>query len=242
MTGKLFLLMAYTVCVYGVQESDDPTIARWEKDIARLEKKQQTETTKNGIVFYGSSSIRLWDSIKEDMGPWPAIQRGYGGAKLPDIIHYAPRMLGPHLGKENPNRCRAVVLFVANDISGDSDTDCSTTEVAERFSKLLKWIREKDPSVPVFWIEVTPTHRRWDVWPKIENASSVIRTLINNDKHAHFIATAGAFLGNDGRPKSDLFVADQLHLNRDGYRLWSSLIKAQLYHHLGSALSQPPSR
>lgn len=212
----------------------DPGIAKWENAIKKLEQRNQTDAAVDrGIVYYGSSSIRRWENVPSDMAPWPAINRGYGGAKLPDIIHYAPRVIGPHLGQSNPKRCRAIVLFVGNDISG-KETDVSPEEVASRFCRLLNWIRQQDATVPVFWIEVTPTNSRWDVWPAIESATKRISKLIECDANAHLIATAGAFLGQDGRPRSELFVKDELHLNEDGYKQWAILIKAQLHSKLGA--------
>jgi hypothetical protein len=218
----------------GVGQQDvDIQPAPWEAEVAALEKLQETNTVHDGIVFYGSSSIRLWDSIVCDMAPWPVIKRGFGGAKLPDAIYYAPRLLGPHLGAANPDRCRAVVIFVANDISGDIDEDVSAAVVGERFGNLHAWIRKQDPDVPVFWIEVTPTGSRWDVWSKIQAATRIIRGEIDKDPNTWFIPTSGAFLGPDQKPLSDLFEPDQLHLNQSGYRIWAALIKSQLNYRLG---------
>lgn len=213
----------------------DPAIAKWEKQIVQLEQTQATEPkTKDSIVFYGSSSIRRWENLATDMAPWPTVKRGYGGAKLPDIIHYAPRMLSPHLGVDNPHRCRAVVVFVANDINGKG-SNATPAEVAKRFDRLHKWIRDQDPTVPLFWIEVTPTLKRWAVWPEIANATTRIAKITETDANAHLIATAGAYLGVDGKPRAEFFVKDQLHLNETGYQLWSALIKAQLNLKLGAA-------
>jgi hypothetical protein len=232
----LFVIAIFWLPWALIQDNDDPSIARWQNEIAALETAQKSETTRHGIVFYGSSSIRLWNSISDDMAPWPVIKRGYGGAKLPDVIYFAPRILGPHLGQQNPNRCRAVVLFVANDITGNEATDLSPGEVNDHFEKLLKWIREQDSTIPVFWIEVTPTNSRWKSWPKICEASAGIRKLINGDCAAHFIPTAGAYIGPDGKPNDQLFAGDKLHLNADGYRLWSAIIKSHLQDQLGAAI------
>lgn len=215
--------------VTGVtQQESDSTSARWETEVAALEKLQATEPIRNGIVFYGSSSIRLWNSIADDMAPWPVIKRGFGGAKLPDAIYYADRLLGPHLGADNPNRCKAVAIFVANDISGFSEDDVSAKVVGERFARLLAWIRKQDANIPVFWIEVTPTESRWKVWSKIQAATQAVLIEIDKDPNTWFIPTSGAFLGPDQRPLSNLFKADQLHLNQSGYQIWSALIKSQL--------------
>jgi hypothetical protein len=232
----IFLLIIVSLVLQ--EPTLDPGIAKWEKAIGDLEQLNQTEdVVDDGIVYYGSSSIRRWNTVAEDMAPWPAIQRGYGGAKLPDIIHYARRVIGPHVGKANPKRCKAIVLFVGNDIAG-KETDASPEEAANRFSKLLHWIRQQDATIPVFWIEVTPTNSRWKVWSKIEGATKLISKIIDSDDNAHLISTAGAFLGLDGRPRPELFVKDQLHLSVDGYKQWAVLIKAQLHSKLGAA---PPN-
>lgn len=234
---KTLILIAAFAFLAPQTPVDDPDIAKWEKDIAQLEQRDQTEQAVDaGILYYGSSSIRRWDTVAEDMAPWPAIQRGYGGAKLPDIAHYAPRVLGPHLGQNNPKRCKAIVLFVGNDISGNKEKDATPQEVGLRFARLHHWIRQQDATVPIFWIEVTPTNKRWAVWPKIQAATRQIRNVLDPDPFGYLIPTAGAYLGTDGRPRAELFAKDQLHLNEDGYKLWSALIKTQLHIRLGAAV------
>ena len=234
---SIVLQVVLQVALVGAQDTDlDPGIAKWEKDIAKLEGLNLIEPkVPQAILYYGSSSIRLWEGLPNDMAPWPAIKRGYGGAKLPDVIHYAPGIIGPHLGEKNPDRCRAVVLFVANDITG-RDNDAAPSEVADRFSRLHQWIRKQDATIPVFWIEVTPTLKRWSQWPKIAEATKRIGQVIDTDANTHLIATAGAYLGLDGRPRAELFMEDKLHLNEAGYQLWAGLIKAQLHLKLGAAV------
>ncbi len=235
LSALIFLLFVSPTTPTHAQETVvAPSYAKWEKDIAGLEERNLTDSkVDRPVLFCGSSSIRLWESLVTDMSPWPSIGRGFGGAKLPDVIHYAPRIIGPHLGATNPNRCRAVVIFVANDIAG-KDNDITPTEVADRFGRLHLWIRQQDSAIPVFWIEVTPTEKRWAVWPKIADATRQISQIIDADENTHLIATAGAFLGVDGRPRPDLFIDDMLHLSAAGYQLWAGLIKTQLHLKLGA--------
>ncbi len=194
---------------------------RWESAIRRFEELDRTETyPDNALLFVGSSSIRLWSAIKEDMAPYPVIQRGYGGAQLSDVAWYAKRIIYPH-------RFRALVMFVGNDIR-DSPHDKSPEEVAFLFEHIVGTVRAKYPETPIFFIEVTPTNSRWRAYPRLEKANRQVEALCERLPGVYFIKTADHFLGPDGKPKRELFRSDQLHLNRDGYRLWTRLIKAEL--------------
>jgi hypothetical protein len=94
-----------------------------------------TDYSEDAILFTGSSSIRLWKTLAEDMVPYPVIQRGYGGAHFRDIVFFTERILADH-------SLSMVVCFVANDISG-SPKDESPKEVLSLFKLFVKKVREK---------------------------------------------------------------------------------------------------
>jgi glycerophosphoryl diester phosphodiesterase len=197
-----------------------PEVQAWEKDIRNFEQLDKSELyPSDAILFAGSSSIRLWSAIEQDMAPYPVIQRGFGGSKLSDLAVYAERIFEPH-------PCKAIVLFIANDISG-SDQDKNPEEVAALFKILMKNIRKSHPDTPVFWIEVTPCSSRWKVWPEIQKATALIRKECQNQKNTYTIRTDFAFL-KDGKPNDELFISDKLHLNAQGYAVWKEIIKKEL--------------
>ena len=100
-----------------------PEVKSWENDIKNFEQLDNTEKYQDdAILFAGSSSIRLWTTLEKDMAPYHVIQRGYGGAKLSDFAVYARRIFDPH-------PCKAIVIFVANDITG-TEQDKTPEEVA----------------------------------------------------------------------------------------------------------------
>lgn len=201
--------------------SELPEVKAWETEIAKFENLDKTETyPSDAVIFAGSSSIRLWTTLKDDMEPYSIIQRGYGGAKLSDFTFYADRILSPH-------PCRALVIFIANDITGTSQ-DKTPEEVKKLFLNLLKTFRRSHPSTPVFWIEITPNSSRWKVWPEVTKANELIRKECENHRNTYFISTSLAFLNEKGLPKDELFRNDKLHLNSDGYKIWTGLIKEQL--------------
>ena len=57
---------------------------KWEKDIQNLEKLDNNLAhVSNSLLFVGSSSVRLWNSIKRHESN-KSIKRGYGGARYTD--------------------------------------------------------------------------------------------------------------------------------------------------------------
>jgi hypothetical protein len=207
--------------------TQSPEVKAWEPEIRKFEQLDSAHIYgTDAVLFVGSSSIRLWFDIAADMAPYPVIQRGFGGSKLSDVAVYAKRIIYPH-------PCRAVVLFVANDITG-SENDKTPEEVARLAGYVVKTVHARFPGTPVFWISTTPTASRWKVWEQIKQANVRIEKLEKRDPDFHFIATEQAFLNEKGLPREDLFLTDRLHLNRDGYALWASLIKAELNAVLGN--------
>jgi hypothetical protein len=198
-----------------------PEVIAWEDEIQEFEKLDRSESHPSDVIlFTGSSSIRLWSTLSRDMAPYPVIQRGFGGSKLSDFVVYAERIVSPH-------PCSGIVIFIANDITG-SNNDKTPAEVASLFRLALKIIRKSHPVTPVFWIEITPTPSRWKAWPQISEANDLIKNICEKQDNAHFIRTSPSFLDENGNPVDGYFVKDRLHLNSEGYKLWTSIIKKEI--------------
>jgi hypothetical protein len=196
-------------------------VKAWEPDIQKFEQLDKSEKySKDAILFAGSSSILLWSTLEKDMAPYPVIQRGYGGAKLSDFTVYAGRIFNPH-------PCRAIVIFIANDITG-GDKDKSPKEVAGLVRNVIKTIRKTHPETPVFWIGITPTESRWKVWPEIQKVNNLIKDFCEKHHNTYFIRTDYAFLNENGQPRDVLFRSDKLHLTEKGYAVWTDIIKKEL--------------
>ncbi len=213
----ILLLLASCNPLSGLDKN--PEVAKWERNVSTLESHPASESSKT-ILFTGSSSINLWETVATDMLPYQAIARGYGGAKLTDFVFYIHRIVSPH-------ECAAIVIFIANDITGDS-TDRTPEEVLSLFKQTIRQIRKSHPKTPVFWIEVTPTPARWTYWGRISEASRLINEYCNKTRNLYFISTSQMFIGIDGKPVVELFKNDNLHLNATGYKLWSDCIKSEL--------------
>jgi hypothetical protein len=193
----------------------------WEKDILKFEQQDKSEKDPaNAILFAGSSSIRLWSTLKEDVAPYPVIQRGFGGSKFSDMAVYAKRIIYPH-------QFKALVIFEANDITG-SKTDKTPAEVVKLFRNIVKTVRKKYADQPIFLFEITPTKSRWAVWPTVKQTNQMLKETCSKLHNTYFIETASAYLNKDGEPRNELFIKDMLHQNHEGYIIWGDLAKKKL--------------
>jgi hypothetical protein len=217
----LFISLVLLSCSPLRKYQDLPEVRSWDNDIRKFEQLDKSEKYQDdAVLFAGSSSIRLWNTLEKDMSPYHIIQRGYGGAKLSDFAVYADRIFSSH-------KCKAIVIFIANDITG-TEQDKTPKEVGVLCRSVLKTIRKSHPLTPVFWIAITPTVSRWKDWPEIQKVNVMIRSICENKKNTYFIKTDFAFLNENGLPKEELFRDDKLHLTDKGYAVWTEIIRKEL--------------
>ena len=220
-TSLIFSLLVIFSCNPVARYIHDGSVLQWEAEIHVLDSLNAAEIfDEETILVTGSSSVRMWDSIHVDMAPYRIIQRGYGGAKLSDYNHYAERII-------KPQRFKAIVVFVANDIAGGEE-DRTPREMFLLYRALVEQIRERNHGTPVFWIETTPTPSRWHVYPQAREANLRISEYCDRNADLYFTGTCDAFLNSEGMPDSLYFRQDMLHLNRDGYKHWARIIKKSL--------------
>jgi len=199
--------------------SEDPLV--WDQAINALETKTQgLYEPGEAVVFIGSSSIRLWSTLLDDMQPMPIIQHGFGGSKLNDIVYYAPRLV-------NVYQPRAVVVFAGtNDIVPAASKEPEA--LLATYKEFVRIVRADQPSLPIFYIGITPSPQRWSVWPLAQSTNQLIERWSDSDLNLHFIDTSGALMGSNGEPNPDHYVFDGLHLSTSGYQVWRDIIRAHM--------------
>lgn len=215
----MLVLFLMNSCISTEQFKKNST--KWEKDIAAFEALDRSEKyPENAVLFMGSSSIRLWSTLQEQMKPYSVIQRGFGGSNMADLSMYTKRIVYPH-------QFQAVVIFVANEITV-SPNDRNARETGALYKEVVHSIREKYQKQPIFLIEVTPSRKRWEKWDQIKETNSELKRICTKEKNMYFIETANFYLNEKGLPREELFRDDKLHLNDAGYKIWGDIIKKKL--------------
>jgi lysophospholipase L1-like esterase len=176
------------------------------------------------VVFVGSSSIRFWSSLAEDMAPLPVLNRGFGGSQMHHVAHAAPRIVIPYAP-------RAVVVYAGDNDLG-SGTGRGPEDVVRDFLHLVEIIREADPATPIYFLAIKPSVLRFDRLSLFQSANAVIAELGAADPRLTYVDIATPMLDADGKPREDLFLFDGLHLSDEGYALWTSILRPILLRDL----------
>lgn len=194
---------------------------KWNQDVAKLAQSNATDAGSEHVLFLGSSSFRLWDSIQIDLAPLQVVRRAYGGARYRDLaIHTSELIRGL--------RFKKAVVFIANDITGSAQEDIDPQTVS-KLARLVVWqLRQEQPEVEIHLLAVTPTPLRYKHWPRIQVTNAMLRKIAESTPGVHYIPTAYAFLDRDGTPRPELFKEDRLHLNEVGYQIWSKIVSGAL--------------
>lgn len=188
---------------------------RWQKDILAFGKKDAEKAPpEHPIVFTGSSSIVKWKSLAEDFPELPVVNRGFGGSELFDSFNYA------HLTviKYQP---RLVVMYAG---SNDINAGKTPQRVLEDFKAFVAKVHAALPECRISYISNAPNPKRWSMVGQMKEASRLIEEFTKTDKRLQFINVYPHMLGPDGMPKPDIFVADQLHMNANGYAIWKEVV------------------
>lgn len=210
---------------YG-RASQDP--AFFADEIAAFEAEdQERPPPERPIVFVGSSSIRLWDTLAEDFAPLPVLNRGFGGSQLWHVNHWVERAVLRY-------RPRAVVLY-AGDNDLDERTGKTAADVARDFEAFVRLVHAAVPDARIYFLAIKPSRMRWARWPEMRRANEAIAALCARDPRLAFLDTATPMLATGEPPSRELFVFDGLHLSGEGYALWTRTAKPRLLADLADA-------
>jgi lysophospholipase L1-like esterase len=187
---------------------------RWAKEMAAFQQQDHQPPPPGGIVFVGSSSIRLWD-LGRSFPNLPVVNRGFGGSEVADSVRHADLLVIRH-------KPRTVVLYAGdNDLAGGK----TPQQVLDDFKAFVGKVHAALPATRVAFIGIKPSLQRWALIAQVRQANALVREYCDTDDRLGFVDVDGPMLGWDGKPRKDLLVADGLHLSPKGYELWTTLVR-----------------
>lgn len=195
--------------------------ARWEKEIAAYEASDRANPPgKGGVLFIGSSTIRLWETLAEDFPRHTVLNRGFGGSEIVDATHFADRLIFPYEPKQ---------IFLrsgGNDIHNGEVPE----KVAQDFAEFVRVVHARLPKTEIFYIAVNPVPSRWGETDKYRALNKKIRKMALGMPRVGFVDTFDLSLTPEGQARPELFQKDRLHFNARGYKLLAQAVKPYLFH------------
>jgi len=194
---------------------------RWHNELAAFARADQERfPAPGGVVFVGSSTVRMWTRLAQDFPRVPAgvVNRGFGGSTLNDCSLFARDLVVRY-------KPRQVVVY-----AGDNDLAEGRTplQVLDSFARFANAVRAELPDTRISFVSVKPSPSREQLLPQIRETNHVISAYLNLLPNSEFIDIYTPMLGADGRPRMELFRGDRLHMTDEGYRLWQSVIGPHL--------------
>jgi len=202
--------------VAGLQLATAQAPERFEKDILAFEAADKTNPPpKDAVLFVGASNTRRWTTLAADFRGWKVVNRGFGGSQLGDALHFAERIVIPAAPKT------IYVQSGGNDINAGKPPE----QVLADFKAFVAKVRAALPETKIHFIALPPSPVRWSLREKQREANRLVEAFIREDGKVNFVDIFPHMLGDDGKPRPELYVSDNLHLSAKGYALWTSLIR-----------------
>lgn len=212
----LAVLLLGVVSLSGQEKPNGP--ARFESEIQKFEAADQASPPQaGGILFYGSSSARLWD-LPKSYPQFATVNRGFGGSDMEAAAHFYDRVVPAH-------KPRIVVLY-----EGDNDLNSGRTpcQVLADFEALIKKHKAALPECQLICLSIKFSPSRAKLRLDQEAANALLKARCAKDPLLRYLDVATSLLDASGQPNPKYFKDDMLHLNPDGYAAWNAVLSPLL--------------
>ncbi len=170
------------------------------------------------VVFYGSSSIRLWDTLNRDFPGERLVNLGFGGSTLEACTYFFERLIVPCCP-------RSLVLYAGDNDLGDGK---SPEQVLGYYQALSDKVRRYLGPIPFAFISIKSSQARHSLLTSIVKTNALIRQAHLSRPGRIYLDVFSLMLNEQGLPRPELYAEDGLHLSPAGYALWRNVLCA---HH-----------
>lgn len=211
-SGVVLLLF----CILNLN-AQDPT--RFQLQIEELvQKEHQFEDGKKLVVFTGSSSVRMWKDVAEYFPEYNVINNGFGGSHFSDLIYYYEELIP----KYNPDYL--VIYEGDNDIASDKKPG----KVLKEARLLVDRIQQDLPETKVVLISPKPSVARWNLHKNYQKLNRKLEKLANKTDNLEYADVWNAMLDENGQVFTDVFLDDNIHMNKKGYDIWGKVLRKHM--------------
>jgi len=189
-------------------------------EISAIARRDQAHPVpQGGVLFLGSSSIRLWN-VAASFPEAQTINHGFGGATVTDVLRNYGLLVADH----QPDH---ILVYVGeNDLAQERDP----AAVAHDVITLLTRLRADFPTARIAYLSIKYAPVRWSHRQAIGRANALIRDAARRADRIDYIDASRDLLVGDDSPDVACYGSDGLHLNQSGYSRWNRIVRSYLTH------------
>ena len=196
-----------------------PDPKRFAKEIEKFTSEDAANPpAKGGIVFTGSSSMRLWSTLKTDFPDLPVLNRGFGGSVANDLSVYANEVVLRYEPK----------VLVTYTGSNDINAKLTVSEALSDYTKFLELVHSKLPATRVILNSVKVSTKRVEQVKSVKELNVALEAWVKDRPWVTWVDSTSHLVDKDGRIRDEIFRTDHLHLNADGYAEWKKILEPVL--------------
>lgn len=213
----LVIALVFSASVFAQTVAPKPKPAYpFEDEIIAYKKKDSIAMPKpGGILFIGSSSIRMWADLPKQLPKLPLTMRGVGGSTIAQWVQYfMPSIVYPY----KPSK---IFIYVGdNDIAAGGNAQ----GVYDNFVTLLSMIKTELPNAKVYFMSLKLSPSRAKFYSEVALADVRIEGYIKTQQNVQYIDVNSPLFNTKSLPDSVYFKPDMLHLKPNGYEKWLAAI------------------
>jgi lysophospholipase L1-like esterase len=78
------------------------------------------------------------------------------------------------------------------------------------------------------YLSIAPNPARWKEIETVRKVNKAILAMTEEFTFVRFVDVGASMLAEDGLPLPQIYRADQLHMNEEGYAIWNRIVKPLL--------------
>jgi lysophospholipase L1-like esterase len=185
-------------------------------DIAAFVQADKENPPKKGrILFIGSSIFREWTHLKEQLAPLPVFNRGFGGSRTWEVLHYADEIALPY-------EPRIIVYYCG---SNDINVGEKPEAILERYRQFSDKVTEQLPNTRLYFVSIFRAPQKKEHWDIVDATNHLIRDYSLKTKNRGFIDANPIVFDTNGQPRTELYQPDGLHFEDATYVAFAALLK-----------------
>lgn len=211
--NKTLLGLLFFLLLFNLQNTFAQEIPFQEEVNKRAKEIDDSGWEKGSVVFTGSSSVRMWVNLQEQFPDVAIINSAFGGSKVDNllthldktILRFEPSKVFIYEGDNDINDGQEVSLIMGN------------------LNELVTKIHSSYPHAIVNLIAAKPSPSRWEKKVSYLALNDLLRQYATTHDNVNFVNVWDIMLDTTGKPKADIFIEDNLHMNEKGYALWKEI-------------------